>query len=169
MIDRDLAQLISAAQHDALHPHAKLATILQPGTRLGWRLRTRDQPHLAGASWQDEDGVIAVADDRLDSALIGKQSQVSIHCRRALRRGLTQSRCAVSRLLPYRLHAGLVPYERSTRAGFARWVVSLVSQVRVQDQGCAGVRKEATVASVEIALGRQPLGQQDGVVFGSTW
>ena len=39
VIDRDLAHVVSAAQHDALHPHAKPATILQPGTRLGRRLR----------------------------------------------------------------------------------------------------------------------------------
>jgi hypothetical protein len=42
MIHRHLAQVIGAAQHDALHAHAKPATILQPGTRFGWRLRTRD-------------------------------------------------------------------------------------------------------------------------------
>jgi hypothetical protein len=38
VIHRDLAQLVSSAQHDAFHAHAKPAAILQPGTRLGWRL-----------------------------------------------------------------------------------------------------------------------------------
>ena len=35
MIYRDLTQLVCAAQHDALDPHAELAAIIQPGTRLG--------------------------------------------------------------------------------------------------------------------------------------
>ena len=39
VIHRDLAQLVRAAQHDALHAHAKVATIVQPGARLGRRLR----------------------------------------------------------------------------------------------------------------------------------
>jgi hypothetical protein len=64
------------------HPRAKPATILQPWARLGRRLRTRDELHLAGATRQDENNAIAIAEDRFDRAPIGKKSQVGLRCGR---------------------------------------------------------------------------------------
>ena len=107
---------------------------------------------------------IAVAEDRFDSAPIGKQSQVGIRRGHALRHRSADRCSTVGQALPYRLHARLVPYERGTGAGFARRVVSLVCQVRVQHQRRARIGKEPAVAGVDVAFRRQPLGQQDGVL-----
>lgn len=52
VINRNFAHLVHATQHDARHPHAKPATIVQRGARLGRRLRvvtSRDNPQPGAA------------------------------------------------------------------------------------------------------------------------
>src|SRR4029077_11784666 len=104
VMDRGIPDLLCAAQHAALYTHAEPALFAQPGACLGRRLRARNQPHFAGATWQDKNDAIAVAEDWFDDMPIDKQSQVGIRCGRALRHWSTDRGSPVRQALPHWLH-----------------------------------------------------------------
>ena len=136
MIDWDLAHLPCAAQHDALHAQRRAGDDRPSQGRVssvGDCAREISRTSR-GATRQDKMMTRSLS---LNTGLMVRrsatQSQVGIRRGHALRHPARLIAVARSgEALPYRLHTRRVRHERDTGGGFARRVVSLVGQVRVQ-------------------------------------